>query len=189
MKGFSLLEVLIVAAITGVLGALLVVVIVNSAGLFYNQSSKIGQGLGSNVVLSEIRKVVKEASAVANTYPDTSPLFRTGSTQLILKVPSLDSSSNIISEVFDYFVFYFSDGRLYLKSYPDGLSSRKSLDQILAFNVDNVSFQYFNSQDPPLQVAPATAAKVRITLTLKQRNSGQDFEVSISTSEASLRND
>lgn len=187
--GFTLVEVLIVTAITAVIAVLLVVIIINSTGLFYDQSSKVGQGLGSNDALAEVRKTIKESNGISVTYPSISPIYTTGATQLILKLSSIDSSSNIIPETYDYFVFAFADGRLRLKSFPNNLSNRENVDKILSSNVEKVHFQYLNSQNPPQEVAPATASKVRITLTLKQRSSGQDYEVSVATSEASLRND
>ncbi len=44
MKGFTLLELLVAMGIATVAGVLLVVIIVNSAGLYSNQSPKFRRG-------------------------------------------------------------------------------------------------------------------------------------------------
>lgn len=172
------------------MGALLLIIIFNSAGLFYKESSKVGQGLGVNDSLSAIRSGIKESSAIVLSYPvGSSPTYTTGSTQLILSVSSIDSNNNLISGVFDYYVFFLDGDKLKFKSFPNvDSSSRKEANQILSLNVDSLLFQYFNSQIPPQEVSPSLASKIRITLKLKQK-SGAGYEQSIATSEANLRND
>lgn len=188
MRGLTLVEVLIAMGISVVVGVLLLAVIVNSSGLFYSQSSKVGQGVGVNDALSKIRSTIKESAGIVPAYAFESTTYTTGATQLVLKLPSLDGSGNIISDTFDHFIFFPDQTKLRFKSFPHSLSIRKMQDQILSLNVDSIKFQYFDSATPPNEVAPTTAAKVRISLSLKQKT-GQSFEVSIATSEASLRND
>lgn len=188
MRGLTLVEVLIAIGISIIVGALLLAIIVNSSGLFYNQSSKVGQGLGVNDALSKIRSTIKESGGIAASYTFESTTYTTGATQLVLKLPSLDTSGNIISDTFDHFIFFLDQTKLRFKTFPHSLSSRKMQDQIFTTSADSVRFQYFDSTAPPNEVAPESAAKVRISLSLKQKV-GQSFEVSSATSEASLRND
>lgn len=186
-KGFTLVEILIVMGITAIAGILLVVIIVNSSGLFTQQSTKVTEGLNINDALVQIRNTIKGASAVVTSYTSGSQTFVTGSSQLILKVPSLDSSNNIIADTYDYFVFYLDQKTLHFKIFPNALSSRQIRDQIFSTNVDILNFQYLNTAIPPVEVAPVTASKVRVTLTLKQRI-GLNYETNTATSEANLRN-
>lgn len=162
-----------------VVGALLLVIIVNSAGLYYKQSSKLEGGLNSNDALFKIRQSVKEASSI-------DPL--SSSEQLVLKISAIDSSGNIIDNAFDDFVFLKDQNKLRFKILPNALSSRKIQDQIFSTNVESITFQYFNLANPPVEVSPQLASKVKVSLILKQK-SGADFETTIATSEASLRND
>lgn len=187
-KGLTLIEVLVAMGISSVIGVLLLVIIVNSAGLFYQQSSKVGQGLGSNDALSQIRLAIKESSAIVASYSAGSTAYTSSSTQLVLKVASIDSLGNLISNTFDYFVFYMDMNKLRFKSFPSIQSYRIAADQILSLNVDNILFQYFDLQTPPQEVTPASASKIKITLTLRQK-SGANYEMSTATSEANLRND
>lgn len=178
-KALTLVEVLIAMGIAVVVGALLLIIIVNSAGLYYKQSSKLEGGLNSNDALFKIRQSVKEASSI-------DPL--SSSEQLVLKISAIDSSGNIIDNTFDDFVFLKDQNKLRFKILPDALSSRKIQDQIFSTNVESITFQYFNLANPPVEVSPQLASKVKVSLILKQK-SGADFETTIATSEASLRND
>lgn len=188
-KGITLVEALITLAIALVVGALLLVIMVNSAGLFYQQSGKLEQGLNLNDALLNIKETVRGASNVAATYPPTgSPTYTSGANQMVLKIPSIDSSGNIISGIFDYFVFFKEAGKLRFKTFPDSQSARLAQDQIFTTNLDNLVFEYFDKQIPPQSVQPNLAVKIKITLSLKQK-AGSGIETNAATAEASLRND
>ncbi|MDO8576943.1 MAG: type II secretion system protein [Candidatus Daviesbacteria bacterium] len=187
-RGLTLIEVLVAMGIATAVGALLVVIMVNSAGLFSKQSSKVQAGLNINDALSQIRSSIKQANAVASEYISGQTTYTTGGNQLVLKVSSVDSSGNIINNTVDYFVFFQDQSYLRFKTFPDPSSSRKESDRIFSTAVDSLNFQYFNSANPPVEVTPVSATKVRISLTLKQKI-GLNFEVSTATSEANLRND
>lgn len=194
-SGFTLVEALITLAIGTVVGVLLLVIMVNTGGLFYQQSGRLEQGLNINDALSKISSSVKESSSVAASYPPGGPpTYTSGSTQLVLKIPSISSSGDIISDTFDYFIF-FSDpstgsGQVSLrfKTFPDPQSSRKAQDQIFSTKVESLVFKYLDSQNPPQEVTPTSAVKVRVTLKLKQK-AGAGIEQNIATKEANLRND
>ena len=187
--GLTLVEAIIAVAIAAVLGILLPIIIVNSSNIFYKQTSKVSQGLGLNDALSKMKETIKESSSVAPAYPASgSPVYTSASQQIVLKIPSLDVSGNTISNTYDYFVFFLDADKLRSKIFPDVSSTRKSGNQILATNVNTLSFKYYNSVTPPQEVLPTSATKVKITLSLRQK-SGQEYEQNTATSEANLRND
>lgn len=186
-KGLTLLEVLVAMGIATIAGTLLIVIIVNSAGLFTEQSSKVQEGLNSNDTLATIRGDIKQANSVAVSYTSGSTTYTSGADQLVLKVSSIDSSDNIIDNTFDYFVLFQNQGASHLKIFPDVLSARKASDRVLSTNVDNLGFQYLNSANPPVEVPPISASKVRVALSLKQKI-GVNFTTNTSTTEANLRN-
>src|SRR3972149_8601439 len=101
-RGLSLIEVLVALAITIVAGTLLFVIIVNSAGLFSLQSSKVQGGLNINDALMEVRKAVKQASSVASSITVGPTTYTSSADQLVLKVSSVDPLNNIIANTYDY---------------------------------------------------------------------------------------
>ncbi len=186
--GLSLIEVLVAMGITAIVGGLLLVIIVNSAGLFTHQSSKVTEGLSINDTLASVRANIKQAGAVAVSYTAGPTTYTSSASQLVLKVSSIDTLSNIINNTFDYFVLYSDQGNIHFQIFPDVASSRKTADRILSVDTNSLVFQYFNSANPPVEVIPTSATKVRVSLSLK-RSIGADFEVSTATTEANLRND
>lgn len=180
MKGLTLVEVLVAMGISIIVGGLLLVIMVNSAGLYLKQASKLTEGLNINDALFRVRDSIKQSSAITATFSIDSTTYTSGATQLVLKVSSIDSSSNIIADTFDHYVFFQDNNMLRFKTFPSALSSRKPQDQIFSTSLDGLNFKYFNTATPPEEVSPPTASKVRISITLKQITA---------TSEANLRND
>lgn len=178
-KGFTLVEIVIALSIATVVGGLLLTIMVNSAGLFHKESSKVNIGLNTNDALSQVRRSIRQAYAVDTTSSEN---------QLVLQIPSIDSSGDIIADTFDDFVFLSDSNQFILKVFPDPASSRPAQNQIFSTLVDDLTFKYYDSANPPEEVVPDTASKVSVTLKLKQK-SGADYQTSIATTEANLRND
>ncbi len=186
-NGFTLVELILATTVASIVGGLLIMLLVNSTGLFFQQSSRVTQGVGLNDSMSRISSSIKEAKAVASGYPaGSSPTYTSGTTQLVIQIPSIDSSGNIIGSTYDYDVYFVDQSRLMFKRFPDAASKRQSANQVLTGNVNSVKFDYFDSAG--LSVTPTVAVKVRATLTLKQK-AGYSNETNVATSEANLRND
>lgn len=186
--GLTLVEILVAMGIATVVGGLLLAITVNSIGVYSNQSSKVQGGLNINDALLQIRSSIKNASAVADSYTSGSTTYTTGSNQLVLTALSVDSSGNIISNMSDYFVFFQDQKLLRYKIFPNVGSSRKPVDRIFSTYVDTLNFKYFNSANPPVEVSPVGATKVKVILTLKQKVGTKD-DIQTGESEVNLRND
>jgi prepilin-type N-terminal cleavage/methylation domain-containing protein len=188
-NGFTLLEILLGVAISAVAGALLLGIMVNNTGTFYQQTSKVTEGVGVNDAFMNIKTHIKSAQGVATQYPASTPAtYTTGNSTLVLQLPAIDSSGNVIANNYDYVVYTTESDRLAYKQFPNAspASARKSANTILSKNVDSVLFEYLDSANQA--VTPTAAIKVRTTLSLKQK-AGANYVTKIATSEASLRND
>ncbi len=185
-KGTSLLEIIIVTAIVSVLGLLLAVILVNTNSIFHTESAKVSQGLGLNDALLNVRQNIKLSDSIAAGYPINTPTYSSSSTQLVLKIPAIDSSKNIITNTYDYIIYLVESGKFKEKVFPDSLSHRNTMDQILVSNVSSLDFQYFDDAD---QIAmPVNGKKVKVTIQVRQK-AGANFQSQIATSEAYLKND
>lgn len=190
MKGFTLTELLISVAVGAAVGTLLLGIMVNNTGLYYKEASKIQQGVGSNDALASVRTNIKISQYVSSVYPEIgTPVYTSGANQLVLKLPTLDSSNNLVADTFDYVIYYISEqggrNQLHMKLIPDVLSQKKAIDQILSNNVNSVVFDYYDGNGQT--VTPNGAVKVKITLYLSQ-STGNNTTSNIATTEASLRN-
>ena len=187
-SGLTFVEALMALGISAVIGGLLVALLVNSAGIFYKESTKLQGGLNINESLSKVRESIKEAYSVATSYIDGLTTYTSSQTQLVLKVPSQDSSGNIIQNTYDHYVYFKDQNYLRFKIFPDATSVVKMQDQILTNTLDSINFQYFDLANTPQEVVPSTALKVRVSISLRKRV-GLNFETNTATSEALLRND
>lgn len=186
-KGFTLLELIISSAVGVVISGLLLVIMVNSTGLFYEQSSKVSQGVSVNDTLSNIRQIARSASSVASQYPETgTPEYSSSEMSIVFKVAAIDLTGDIITNIHDYIVYYVTADKLYERTLPNAQSSREDKTHILSNRVEIIKFEYLDSLGG--LVTPDVASKVRITLGLKELISGVS-QTHIATSEANLRND
>lgn len=186
MKGLTLPELLIAMTITVLVGGLIAGMLVNNSGVFYKQASKVGQGLGANDSLAQIRSNIKEARAVAAGYPIGSSTYTSGASQLVLRLATIGSSGNVVLNTYDYVVYHLDNNNLRMRLFPDALSQRNAENRVLANNVNSLNFQYFDNTGS--EITPTSAVRVKITLTLSQK-AGAGYETSVASSEANLRND
>ena len=186
-KGFTLVELLIVVSLSVVISAVLVAILINNTELVYKENSRVSQGLDLNDALANIKTYIRQAQSVASSYPETPPVsYTSSSTQLVLKFVSLDANGEVVQATFDFVIYLKDQDKLKILVIPGSGSSRLPQDSILAKNVSEVLFDYFDSNGVP--IAPNAAEKVKITLSLKQK-AGSSIETNIATGEANLRND
>lgn len=184
-SGFTLVEMIITIAITAIVGVALLVILVNSMGLQTAQSNRVMQGLGINDSLSDISNWVRRASVVAEGYPTTPYTYTSGESVLVLKIPSIDASDNVVDDVYDYVVFVVEDAKLKEKLFPDNLSSRKPVNKILTNNIASVVFSYQNATGQT--VTPSAASVITATINLSQKSTYTN-ETNSGTSTMRLRN-
>jgi len=184
-KGVTLLEIVIVLGVLGIVSVSLMSIFVNNAGVFYKETSKVSEGLGSNDALVQTRSYIRQAQMVASSFTNGAVTYTSGSNQLVLALPSYDNAGNVIDKTYDYVVYSTNNSILTLQIFPSVSSKRKSANQVLAKDINSVLFEYFDSMGQI--TSPPSAVKVKITLTLKQK-AGLSSELNIATTEANLRN-
>lgn len=170
--GFSLLEVVIAVAIAGVVGVLLVSLLVQNNGVYFNQTSKITQGINLNDGSSQIDNAIKSASSVAPNYPVLNPQYTSDANTLVLALPSIDSQSSVIDNTFDYIVISNDAQKpniLRKQVFPDPSSTRKSESLVLSTTLSQITFLYYDSTGQI--VAPSSATKVSYSINLTEKAS------------------
>ncbi|MCL4367047.1 prepilin-type N-terminal cleavage/methylation domain-containing protein [Patescibacteria group bacterium] len=187
MKGFSLLEVIIVSAIGLVVGTFLISILVNSNGFFFKQGAVINEGVNINDTMDNLTSMIRQASAVATGYPEATPSFVTSSHVLVLKLAS-EGPTEIIPDTYDYVVFSTDPTNpniLRMQIFPDPQSSRKSTNQVLTTLLDNVQYKFYDKNGN--QVTPVSASVVEVSLTVLAQT-GQVSSQRTSKVSVTLRN-
>lgn len=172
-KGFTLTEVLVAMAIAGIAGAILIALLVQNNGLFYTQSAKINQGVALNDSVTSISNDIRSSSAVVAGYPVSSPTTLSGTSSIVLQYPSLDSNGDVIDQTFDYLTITQDASNpqiLREQVFPDAQSTRKSGNKVLATNLSDVNFSYFDNSGNT--ITPSAATKVGFSIILLNNIAG-----------------
>lgn len=186
-NGFTLVELIIAAAITLVVGIFLLSILVNNNGLFYKQNALVSEGLSLNDSVSIINKNIMQASAIVASYPESTPLFTSNTETLILKFPSLENGE-MVENTYDYIVFYKDTENpklLKMQIFPDDSSDRVASTSILTTILQNIEFSYLDKNGNV--VLPISAASVGVNLTVLAKT-GSIGSSRSSTSITNLRN-
>lgn len=189
-NGFTLVEILLVVVTSSIVGTLLIQTLIQNNGVFYQQSGRVSEGLSLNNATSIITKDIRSSQGVALGYPQPSPYqYVSSDNTLVLSVPSIDSSGNVISQTYDYIIIFadsINPNVLRKKVYPALGSIRGQENRVLLSNLSQVKFSYFDANGQP--VSPQATQKINFILNASTQI-GEESQVSSSSSEVNLRND
>lgn len=165
-KGLTLVEIMLATAVAMVVGVILLAILVNQTGVFNQQNALINQGLSLNDSLRVISDDIRLSSKIAPGYPEVSPLYQSSPTTLVLQLQSVDNTGATIASVFDYVVITPDSNPKILrrKVFPDPLSSRTSMNQVMTTILNSISFAYLDASGQT--VDPTQAVKVNISLSV-----------------------
>ncbi len=187
-NGFTLVELIVVMAISAVAGTLLITILVQSNGVFFQQNSKISQGVSVNDTIEEIRSATKQAASVASGYPTSSPQYVSNISTLVLGLPSFGSDGNAIENTYDYVVFTKdSQNPVILRKlvFPDIASFRKSENKVLITKLSLINF-YYQDKNGTL-VSPTSATQISFVINEIEK-AGIANQQSSASAQVSLRN-
>lgn len=167
MKGFTLVEMLIVTSAALIVGVLLVAIMLSNSSFFYRQSALIDEGLSLNDAMQEIDKNTRQAVALPLSLVEGGTTYTADSDTLILKLPAL-ASSEVITDVYDYTVVNKDPSQsniLRLLVFPDVNSLRKSQSLVLTKSLGGITFSYLDNAESTVSADLATQVKVTLTVT------------------------
>ncbi len=186
--GLSLAELILVAAISSIVGILLISIFVQNNSLFNSQQAKTTQGVSLNDAFSKINADIRSATAVVSAYPVGSPQYTTDANTLVLSLPATDANGNALTSISDYVVIAKdSQNPKILREhiFPDATSYRGSSNRILAQDLAQITFVYLDSNKNP--IAPTSASIINFTINLST-TFGDKQQQSSSSGQVSLRN-
>lgn len=190
MKGFTLLEVLIVMLVSSIVGVLLIQSLIQNNGVFYQQSARVSEGLNLNDTSSQITQDIKSSAAVVSNYPAASPFqYTTSESALVLKIPSIDAVGNVIDQTFDYIVIATDSAKpeyLRRKVFITSPSTRGASNKVLINSLSKIIFYYYDVNGN--LTSPTQAAKINYILN-NVSQIGAKQQTSSSSGEVTLRND
>lgn len=143
--GFTLVETIIIIAlsVTMMIALGLLVFTFNKISS-YEQASAQSSGSAS-AIMREIESLAFPAHAVLQTHTFSGSTRTSSSTVLVLEIPSVDSSGDVIASTYDYAAFYVTGTNAYRLLEANASSKRVSSTKQLSSTVSALTFAYGSS--------------------------------------------
>ncbi len=166
-SGFTLIELLIVIFVTGLLITALFNLFDGHSSLFRFQQAQVAVAGSARTVMNEFKFQTLQAKRVLASQTIGGTVYNSGSATLVLQLPAVDSSNNIIANTWDYAVFYSSGTNVYERIEPNAASSRRAVSRLLSDTLSSIIFTYDDASFPLVRTVSVDLQ------TLKQLRGGQ----------------
>lgn len=141
-NGFTITESIIVIGVTVMaLIALVNLFLVFNSIYGYQQAFMATAGSAGNA-MNAFETAILPADHVLTSHSFSGTTYSSGAMTLILELPAIDSSGNIISGTHDYIAFYSSSATLYRLTVAGAGSTRVSGLKQLSTTLSSLSFSY-----------------------------------------------
>lgn len=175
-RGFSYVEIVVVVALIAVLSVVLMEVFISHGKLFNTTMAGADLQMQRARTLERLGSMTRVASGVEFSKSIGGTLYTTSDATLVLAMPSIDAQGAVIDGTYDYAAFYLDasfPNELHLVVGADALSSRTSVNQLLADTVERLAFRYDRS-------VPEASEAVFIQAAFSKPASGTDETVDVS---------
>ena len=142
-RGFTLVETAVIIGITviALLGLINLFLTFNS--LYLYQQAFIATSGSASSAMNALETTVPPADHILASTTFSGKVYSSATTTLVLELPSIDSSGNIVAGKKDYVVFYASSTSLfYQTTQADAQSTRTSGTKLLSTTLNALSFTY-----------------------------------------------
>ena len=141
-SAFTLIETVIVIALSAS-----IVVALTFLLFTFNKASSYGKissqsYASASTLLREIESLALPANAVLETHSFSGTTYTSTATSLVLELPSIDGSGNVITNAHDYVAFYAVGTNAYRLLEKDATSARVAGTVLLSSTLSAFSFAY-----------------------------------------------
>jgi hypothetical protein len=165
-QGFSFAETIITAGLIAFILAALAVLYSNFSKFYNHQKTEIEISDSAREAMKQLRSIVLQADGILASHSFSGTTYATDQHTVVLEIPSIDGSGDIVDEGYDYAVFYTTGNSLYKRVLADASSSRSSgtneiSDAVLGidFTYDNVDVTLASEIDTDLQMETTYAGE------------------------------
>lgn len=144
-KGFTLIETVVVIAISVIALAALVNLFLIFNTTYGNQQAFMAAAGSAGGAMNAFEAAIMPADHVLASHSFSGTTYSSGATVLVLSLPVVDGSGNIITGVEDYIAFYSSSAKLYRLTQAGTGSVRVSGLKELSSTLNSISYTYDNA--------------------------------------------
>lgn len=172
-QGFTLLEIVITIAISLVLLSGLMGLYEWHQKVYLQESASVMATSAVRTALLNMSKSIAQSSGIEASHDFSGTVYTTGGNSVVLELPSVNSSGDVIASTYDYIAFYLDDSSVYQITEAAVGSVRNSGTKLLSENVQIFSLTYNNGN-------PTAASNVTIDMqaVVVTRNSSVTINVS-----------
>jgi type II secretory pathway pseudopilin PulG len=143
-QGFSFAEALIALSILIFILLAILFIYMNFSRVYSFQQATIRTAESIRTAANEMQSTVLQADKVVESHSFSGNSYSTDADTLVLEIPAVDGSGNILSGEYDYAVFFASGANLYKRVDANAASSRQSGTKQLSDSIYSVAFTYDN---------------------------------------------
>ena len=143
--GFTLIETLIVIFLFTVVMAAVLQLYLNFNKTYLLQNASINNSYSAGSIVNEFQHLGLQADAVIASRTFSGNTYTTGASTLILELPSINSSGDVVSGTHDYAVLYLASSSAYRILEASASSARVSGSKLLSNAVNALTFTYGNA--------------------------------------------
>lgn len=169
-RGFSLMETVIVVGIVALVAVPLTDLLRGYYALFTMQETVVEVDTSASAAIDEVRAAALQANRVVSSHAFSGATYASGTTTLVLRLPSVDASGTILPGAYDYVGFYATGTTAYRATDAAAGSMRQSGTKRLSGVLRSLAFTYNNAD-----VTRATSTAVDV-VTHATSSKGQPLE-------------
>lgn len=162
----SLVEAMTVVFLVVLLSVVLTDIFITHGRIFNLSSANSDFELQGAETTEAVGKIIRVADKTLSARTINSENFTASSGVLILEMPSINSSGQVISGKYDYAAVYLSGGQVFLSQEADAVSSRPTSKRVLADSVGSLQFVRDNAD-------PASVNSVLVQIVMSKNISGK----------------
>jgi len=167
-RGFSVIEMIIVIAISVILLLAVVEIYVTYSNSYLYQNASINTSSSAAAFLNEFNDMSLQADAIVASRTVSGTAYTTGSTTVIFEMPAINSSGDVISNTYDYAILYSSSTSAYRRLDTNASSARTAGTKKFSDLVSNLTFTYDNA-------SPTSASSVTADISTKAQVKQENF--------------
>lgn len=163
-RGLSLIELLIAMSFIGVLSAVVATVYVTGFNTYRQELASSTVQSNAQTILDALITDARNGVLIEPTYDS----FTTGADTIIIRIPAIDASQNILYSgsdmIFDRIIYYYSGNEIHKVTFADPLSSRfpkNGIDSVLDKNILVLNFTYEPDPTAPTLVTATISSEVQ----------------------------
>lgn len=141
-SGFTLIETIVVIGILVIVMFGIYLIYTGFYNVYNSQQAQINVSSSAGQSIYEVENYTLQADQVLSSHSFSATTYTTDADTLVLEIPSIDSSGDIVSSKYDYVAFYLSGNNFYRILAPDASSSRKAGTRQLSNAAQSLTFTY-----------------------------------------------